>query len=391
MRPRFEVAGIARDHKLTGLHASQLKVLSAITRCRTAALGGHVERCLKCGAIEASYNSCRNRHCPKCQGSAALKWLEDRQADLLPTAYYHTVFTLPGEIADIALQNKRAVYGALFKAVSETLLTIGCDPKHLGGQVGATLVLHTWGSAMTHHPHIHGIVAGGALKDGRWIPCRERFFLPVRVLSSLFRRLMCERMIALFKAGKLSFHGQLAPLSHWQAFEQIIDRARMRDWVVYAKRPFAGPSQVLSYLSRYTHRAAISNHRITAYDGTRVTFRVKDYRKSGKARYTRMTLHAETFLRRFLLHVLPDGFHRIRHIGFMANTVRRKNIAAIRKLMGVPEPEPGSEQEEASEANSAPGPEPCKQCGGPMVLHELILSPRHDRPIARGPPREAAA
>lgn len=403
MQPRFEVADIARglirDHKLTGLHAAQMKVITAITRCRTAALGGHAKCCLDCGAMEASYNSCRNRHCPKCQGAAAAAWMEARQADLLPTPYYHVVFTLPGALADIALQNKRAVYGALFKAASETLTTIGRDPNHLGGQIGATLVLHTWGSSMTHHPHIHAIVAGGALISGKsadggsWTPCRDGFYLPVRVLSSLFRRLMCERLAALFDRGALRFHGKLGELSNWQAFAHLIDAARRRDWVVYAKRPFAGPEQVLAYLARYTHRVAISNSRITRYDGERVAFRVKDYRKSGKQRYTAMTLEAETFLRRFLLHVLPHGFHRIRHIGFMANTARKKNIAAIRKLMGVTSSSPPDNDKTPDEGESEPTI--CPYCGGTMVLHALIARPRYalhnDKSTARAPPEEAFA
>jgi Putative transposase/Transposase zinc-binding domain len=358
-----------------GLSRDQHRAVNAITTCRTAVLGGHVSRCADCDHIDVAYNSCRNRHCPKCQASAAHDWLEARRRDLLPVGYYHVVFTLPAPVARIAFQNKREIYDALFRATAETLMTIGADPKHLGAKLGATLVLHTWGSAMTHHPHIHGVVAGGGLSpDGsHWIDCRKKFFLPVRVLSRLFRRLMCERLADLFAAGKLSFFGELAPLSDRQAFTTLLAGQRRRDWVVYAKRPFAGPDQVLSYLSRYTHRIAISNSRITSYDGARVTFRVKDYRKSGAARYGLMTLSATEFARRFLSHVLPDGFHRIRHVGFLANTQRAKAIARARELLAERLPAPSPEPEIAEPAvDAAPQPKPCPCCGGRLVLAEII-------------------
>jgi hypothetical protein len=389
-RPPFEVADIVRSlgpALRAALSRDQHRAVSAIEACRTAVLGGHVSACADCAHLDVAYNSCRNRHCPKCQASAAYNWLEARKRDLLPVAYYHVVFTLPAAIADIAFTNKAAVYDALFKATAETLMTIGADPNHLGAKLGATLVLHTWGSAMTHHPHIHGIVPGGGLSlDGsRWIDCRKRFFLPVRVLSRLFRRLMCERLQALHAEGALEFFGCNAGLADKAAFAALIEQERQRDWVVYAKRPFAGPEQVLSYLARYTHRIAISNSRITAFDGQRVTFGVKDYRKSGADRYGAMTLSAAEFMRRFLIHVLPDGFHRIRHVGFLANTQRARLIARARELLAdrmattPPSPEPATLVDHA-----APQPAPCPCCGGSMVLREII-----ERPSWR-PPRVSA-
>jgi len=383
-RPAIEVADILRGlgpALRDGLSRDQHRAVNAILACRTAALGGHVSRCEDCGTMDVAYNSCRNRHCPRCQAAASYEWLEARKRDLLPVAYYHVVFTLPAPLARVAFQNKKPVYDALFKAVSETLMTIGADPKHLGAKLGATLVLHTWGSAMTHHPHIHGVVPGGGLSpDGkRWVDCRRGFFLPVRVLSRLFRRLMCERLAGLQAAGKLGFHGDLAPLADPAAFARLLKSQRRRDWVVYAKRPFAGPDQVLSYLARYTHRIAISNSRITAYDGTRVTFRVKDYRKQGEARYGVMTLAASEFARRFLQHVLPDGLHRIRHVGLLANTQRRAAIAQARSLLAdrIPPPESISDPTPAPEIPApapVPGPAPCPCCGGRMVLVELVTT-----------------
>ena len=378
-RSALEVADILRGlgpSLRDGLSRDQHRAVNAITACRTAVLGGHVSRCTDCDHIDVAYNSCRNRHCPKCQASAAHDWLEARRRDLLPVPYYHVVFTLPAAIARIAFQNKREVYDALFKATAETLMTIGADPKHLGAKLGATLVLHTWGSAMTHHPHIHGVVAGGGVSpDGsRWIDCRKKFFLPVRVLSRLFRRLMCERLEGLFTASKLSFFGDLARLSDRQAFMTLLAGQRRRDWVVYAKRPFAGPDQVLGYLSRYTHRIAISNSRITSYDGKSVTFRVKDYRRNAAARYGAMTLASLEFARRFLSHVLPDGFHRIRHVGFLANTQRREAIARARELLADRAPPRKAEKETEAPpvAKTAPEPAACPCCGGRMVLAEVI-------------------
>ena len=377
-RPQFEVADIVRSLGASlraGLSRDQHRAVSAIEACRTAVLGGHVSACEDCAHIDVAYNSCRNRSCPKCQAAAAYDWLEARKRDLLPVAYYHVVFTLPAAIADIAFTNKAAVYDALFKATAETLLTIGADPKHLGAKLGATLVLHTWGSAMTHHPHIHGIVPGGGLSpDGsRWIDCRKRFFLPVRVLSRLFRRLMCERLEALHAKGELRFFGRNESLADGAAFAAMISQERRRDWVVYAKQPFAGPEQVLAYLARYTHRIAISNSRITAFDGQRVTFKVKDYRKAGADRYGSMTLSAPEFMRRFLSHVLPDRFHRIRHVGFLANTQRSKLVARARELLAdrMAPSQPAPETAEPV-AEAAPVPAPCPCCGGKMILSQII-------------------
>jgi hypothetical protein len=376
-RPSLEVADIFRAsgpayRQAEHLSFGQLRVMSAIEACRTAALGGHVSRCEDCAHLDVAYNSCRNRHCPKCQAAAAYDWLEARRAELLPVPYYHVVFTLPAAIAGIAYTNKAVIYDALFKAASETLLTIAADPKHLGAKIGATMVLHTWGSALTHHPHVHCIVPGGGLSpDGaRWIACRKGFFLPVRVLSRLFRRLMLERLVAAHAASKLLFFGDQAGLADVAAFQAFLKPHRRADWVVYAKRPFSGPDQVLSYLARYTHRVAIGNSRLISFDSARVTFKVKDYRKDGDARYGSMILDAHEFIRRFLLHVLPDGFHRIRHYGLFANGSRVENIAKARALLvDAPSPvEPKAKPVEPEEAKAAP----CPCCGGRMILVEIF-------------------
>ncbi|MBS0402735.1 MAG: IS91 family transposase, partial [Proteobacteria bacterium] len=331
-RPALEVADIFREHgpawreaQRGHLSLAQLKVMSAIVQCRSAALGGHVLRCNGCGSDQVAYNSCRNRHCPKCQSSAAQRWLDARQADLLPVEYYHVVFTLPAPIAELAYQNKATLYGLLFDMAAETLLTIAADPKHLGARIGATLVLHTWGSALTHHPHVHGIVPGGGLApDGKtWIACRPGFFLPVRVLSRLFRRRLLEELLRLHQGGKLQFFGEHVGLADADAFRAWLAPLRRCEWVVYAKRPFAGPQAVLAYLSRYTHRVAISNSRLIALDERGVTFRWKDYRAKRRTRYKAMTLEPGEFMRRFLLHVLPGGLHRIRHYGLLANGSRK--------------------------------------------------------------------
>jgi Putative transposase/Transposase zinc-binding domain len=326
-RPALEVADIFRDHGPAWRHANaghvslgQLKVMSAIERCRTAALGGHVARCEDCDYTSIAYNSCRNRHCPKCQGATAREWLAAREAELLPVPYYHVVFTLPAAIADIAYQNKAIVYDLLFKVSAETTLTIAADPKHLGARIGITSVLHTWGSALTHHPHVHMIVPGGGISlDGkRWVACRPGFFLPVRVLSRLFRRLFLERLTAAHK--QLQFFGRHAPLADAQAFATYLAPLRKAEWVVYSKRPFGGPGAVLAYLSRYTHRVAIANSRLIGFGHSGVTFRWKDYRIEGRDRSKRMTLATDEFIRRFLIHVLPSGFHRIRHYGLFARS-----------------------------------------------------------------------
>jgi hypothetical protein len=322
----FRAAGPAYQADHAGhLSLHQLKVMSAIEHCRTAALGGHVEACTDCGHQRIAYNSCRNRHCPKCQGAAARAWLAKREVDLLPIGYFHVVFTLPAEIADIALQNKAVVYDLLFQAASETMLTIAADPRHLGARIGITAVLHTWGSALTHHPHIHMIVPGGgiSLNGQHWVSARPAFLLPVRVLGKLFRRLFLTRLIALYDAGKLAFFGAIRPLAEPRAFLRHLSPTRGKRWVVYAKPPFAGPEAVLAYLSRYTHRVAISNRRLLAFDKAGVTFRYKDYRRDDGQRQRIMTLATEEFIRRFLLHLLPRGFHRIRHYGLLAASSRK--------------------------------------------------------------------
>jgi hypothetical protein len=391
-RPYLEVADILRAHgeAFRRAHAGrlslgQLKVMSAIEACRSAELGGHVARCDDCERLAVSYNSCRNRHCPKCQGAAAREWLAAREADLLPVGYFHVVFSLPAEVADIALRNKAAVYGLLFRAASETMLTIAADPRHLGARIGITAVLHTWGSALTHHPHVHMIVPGGGLSpDGRrWVPSRPAFLLPVRVLGRLFRRLFLTRLVGLFDAGRLRFSGTQAGLAERPAFLRHLAPARRKPWVVYAKPPFAGPAAVLAYLSRYTHRVAISNRRLIALDEHGVTFRHKDYRREGAGHYRAMTLPADEFIRRFLLHVLPRGFHRIRHYGLLASGGRRDNLARARELLAAPPRPP--------EPDVAPGPSdhrpPCPCCGGRMLIVELFE--RCAQP--RAPPRPACA
>jgi len=353
--------------------------MSAIEACRTAALGGHVERCQECAHTRIAYNSCRNRHCPKCQWSAATEWLTAREAELLPIPYFHVVFTLPAEIGAIAYQNKAKVYGLLFKAAADTLTTIAADPKHLGADIGFIAVLHTWGQNLDHHPHVHCIVpAGGASPDGtQWIRCRPNFLLPVRVLSRLFRRLFTERLVALHRAGELQFFGNLASLVNGDAFSAYLAPLRKSEWVVYAKRPFAGPRQVLAYLARYTHRVAISNSRIQSLSDGRVCFRWKDYRQNGKAK--NMTLTADEFMRRFLLHVLPDGFHRIRHYGLFANGHRGEKLALCRKLLDVPAAAPDClGDDDAGSAHSEPLPCPC--CGGRMKIIESFDGMRSCHP-----------
>ena len=347
-RPALEVADVFRDHGAAWRHANrghvsllQLKVMSAIENCRTAALGGHVARCEDCAHTTIAYNSCRNRHCPKCQGAAARQWMAAREAELLPIPYFHVVFTLPSAIGDIAYQNKAVVYDLLFKASSETMLTIAADTKHLGARIGITSVLHSWGSAMTHHPHLHMIVPGGGLSmgDSRWISCKPNFLLPVRVLSKLFRRLMLEKLLAAHGAGRLQFLGSYAHLADAKTFAAFLAPLSKKRWFVYAKRPFAGPKAVLAYLSRYTHRVAISNSRLIAVEQGNVTFKVKNYRIEGPGRYTTMTLDAGEFIRRFLIHVLPKGFHRIRHYGLFASANRAETIARARELLGLATPD----------------------------------------------------
>ena len=390
MRTAIEVADIFRAEgpgyragQAGHLSLTQLKVMSAIANCRTAALGGHVDACEDCGHWRIAYNSCRNRHCPKCQGAAARSWLAERQADLLPIGYFHVVFTLPTEVANIAFQNKAIVYDLLFRAASETMMTIAADPKHLGARIGITAVLHTWGSAMTHHPHIHMIVPGGGISlDGRqWISARPAFLLPVRVLGMLFRRLFLTRLIELHAAGRLAFFGTQAGLTDRRVFLRHLAAVRKKRFVVYAKPPFSGPEAVLAYLSRYTHRVAISNRRLIAFDETGVTFRYKDYRRDGPERQRIMTLAPHEFIRRFLLHVLPRGFHRIRHYGLLASSARNASIARARELLAVaPPPEPVESPEPLGWLP------PCPCCGGRMTIIETFG--RWKQP--RAPPRATA-
>ena len=384
-QPHWEVADIFRDHGPAwrhdrALNLVSLKAMSAIERCRSAQLGGHVLRCEQCAEVQIAYNSCRNRHCPKCQSSAAKRWLEDRQADLLPVEYYHLVFTLPASVGYIAYQNPALVYDLLFKVTAQTLRMIAADPKHLGVRVGMTAVLHTWGSALSHHPHLHCIVPGGGLdSDSQWKPCRPGFFLPVRVLSRLFRRLFLEQLTALHP--QLAFYGKIKHLAEAQAFGAYLDPVRQTEWVVYAKRPFSGPKAVLEYLSRYTHRIAISNSRIIDYDQHTVTFKWKDYRVKGKRRFKTMTLSVDEFIRRFLMHVLPARFHRIRHFGLLANHQRKQNIQQIRQGLGENETtEAVQETSLTQEQESKPPAFVCRTCGTALIIIEILGQ------APRGPP-----
>jgi Putative transposase/Transposase zinc-binding domain len=395
-RPKLEIADIFRAHGPAWRQAnaghvslSQLKVMSAIEACRTEALGGHVAACAECGHHHISYNSCKNRHCPKCQGPAARDWMAARIEDLLPVEYFHVVFTLPAQIAQIAYWSKEAVYGLLFRASAETLATIAADPRHFGARIGMTSVLHTWGSALTHHPHVHIIVPGGGLSpDGtRWIACRPGFFLPVRVLSRLFRRLFIDGLLALHRARILVFFGDLAGLAEADTFAAWLAPFRKSEWVVYAKPPFGGPEAVLAYLSRYTHRVAISNNRLISADAKTVTFRWKDYRAKNGDRQKVMQLATDEFIRRFLIHVLPDGFHRIRHYGFLASAGRKAAIAKIRTVLTTET----AKEDDPPSVGIIPLTlrEPCPDCGGPMRIIEIFR--RGQKPRSRAPPREQAA
>ena len=396
VRPALEVADIFRAHgpawrqaQYAHLSLGQLKVMSAIEQCRSAALGGHVLHCPACAHDEIAYNSCRNRHCPKCQASAAKRWLEARQTELLPVDYYHVVFTLPAPISAIAYTNKAVIYRLLFEVAAETLRTIAADPRHLGARIGATLVLHTWGSALTHHPHVHGIVPGGGLSsDGaRWVACKLGFFLPVRVLSRLFRRRFIEELDQAHRAGQLQFFGEYAQLGDATAFADWVAPLRKCEWVVYAKRPFAGPAAVLAYLSRYTHRVAISNSRLVAMDERGVTFKWKDYRAKGATRHKTMTLATDEFMRRFLLHVLPSGFHRIRHYGSIANAGCRENLARARELLNVA-PIVATESNADAAGESAQPTFVCPDCGAAMIVIGTLARAQRIRapPTLRGVP-----
>lgn len=394
-RQALEVADIFRRHgpawRLAHrghISSGQFKVMSAIERCRTAELGGHVLRCTDCAQLQLAYNSCRNRHCPKCQASAAERWLEARQSELLPVEYYHVVFTLPAAIADIAWQNKSVIYHLLFKAAAETLLTIAADPKHLGARIGVTMVLHSWGSALTHHPHVHCIVPGGGVSaDGKqWIACKPGFFLPVRVLSRLFRRLFLEKLNEAYKAGALHFFGNHLKLAEAGTFAQWLEPMCKQDWAVYAKRPFAGPEAVLAYLSRYTHRVAIANSRLLALDDKGVTFKWKDYREKARSRQKTMTLAVDEFIRRFLIHVLPAGFHRIRHYGLFANARRNDNLTRARQLLKL-ETQPVQTDQDKEGDKIPDNPYVCPACAAPMIIIETFV--RGQQP--RAPPEQKAA
>jgi hypothetical protein len=385
LRPKLEVADIFRDHgpawrTANAGHVSldQFKVMTAIERCRTAALGGHVERCENCAHTVIAYNSCRNRHCPKCQGAAAREWLAEREAELLPVPYFHVVFTLPAAIADIAYQNKAVIYDLLFKASSETMLRIAADPKHLGARIGILSVLHTWGSALTHHPHVHMIVPGGgfSLDGSKWVSCRPLFLLAVEVLSALFRGLFLDKLRAAYRAGALAFVGKHSRLIDPRAFAVYLAPLWNKKWVVYCKHPFGGPKEVLRYLARYTHRVAISNRRLIACDEKGVTFKWKDYRLEGPDRYKVMTLATHEFIRRFLMHVLPAGFHRIRYYGLLASGQRAENVARARELLMPPIiavdaiKAAGANAAESSNAAEPQTTNLCPCCGGRMVVIE---------------------
>jgi hypothetical protein len=403
-RPRFEVADVIREHGDTFLDAygptlspEQRRALTDLARCRTVALGGHVEACDRCGHQQASYNSCRNRHCPKCQATEAARWVEARAAELLPVEYFHVVFTLPAVLGPIALQNPRAVYDLLFRAAADTLLQIAADPAHLGARVGFLAVLHTWGQTLQHHPHLHCVVPGGGLSpDGaRWVACPDGFFLPVKVLSPVFRGKFLAGLRAAFDRGKLAFHGKLAALADPNEFQRRLSASSRSDWVVYAKPPFGGPGQVLKYLARYTHRVAISNHRLLDLKDGRVTFGYKDYARGGKRRA--MELTAAEFLRRFLQHVLPQGFVRIRSYGFLANRNRQEKLAACRDLLEAAAPAAAPAEDPAPAAPLAPEAVVtevrcatiCPVCGvGRMVI--VGESPA-EAPRVQGPRRRPVA
>jgi hypothetical protein len=390
MRPTLEVADIFRRHgaafrELHGAHLGRVerRVMAAIEACRTPALGGYIEQCGDCGLIRCAYNSCRNRHCPKCQGLARAAWLEARQAELLPVAYFHVVFTMPVAAAEIAFQNKRVVYDILFRAAADAMRGVAAEPRHLGAEVGAVAVLHTWGQTLHHHPHLHCIVPAGGLSPDqtRWVACRPGFLLPVRVLSRRFRDLFVARLRAVFATGELRFSGTLAALAEPAAFAERIAALRSVEWVVYAKPPFAWPEAVLSYLGRYTHRVAIANSRLTRLADGEVDFTWKDYRDHGKTKL--MTLTADEFIRRFLQHTVPDGFHRIRHIGFLANGHRSEKLALCRTLLAVqpPEPQPPETYRDRIRRLTGQDLDVCPDCGG--VMAERGPLPR--RPPTGGP------
>lgn len=396
-RPKLEVADVFRRYGAAyrekhgaSMSSMQRRVMTAIEVCRTSILGGHLERCDECDHERNCFNSCRDRHCPKCQSLARAQWIEDRQTELLEVPYFHVVFTIPEQVAAIALQNKKVVYGILFAATADTLKTIAADPKHFGAEIGFFAVLHTWGQNLQFHPHLHCVVPGGGLSpDGqRWVGCRPDFFLPVRVLSRLFRRLFLESLQKAFDADQLQFFGALEPLRQPAAFVQHLAPAKASQWVVYAKRPFAGPQQVLDYVGRYTHRVAISNHRLLDIENDQVRFEWKDYRQGGVVKV--MTLSAEEFIRRFLLHVLPNGLQRIRYYGFLGNRYRQEKLDQCRQLLGMqaaPEPPAASTVEadkdylDRYEDLTGASLRKCPQCQSGRMVRVLTLLPTGKQPV----------
>ena len=383
-----QVGPVYRQDHADALSVAQLRVMRDIERCRTAALGGHVEQCDACGHQRIAFNSCRDRHCPKCQSLVRAQWLEDRQAELLPVEYFHVVFTVPQEIAAIAYQNKALVYGILFRAAAETLRTIAADPKHLGAEIGFIAILHTWGQNLLHHPHLHCVVPGGGPSpDGkRWVACRPGFFLPERVLSRLFRRLFLQQLQQAFDNDELQFFNSLAALKDRVAFAKYLAPATHAEWVVYAKPPFGGPEQVLQYLGRYTHRVAISNNRLLDFTDGQVSFAWKDYRHDSRNKVMRLDAHE--FIRRFLLHVLPCGFQRIRHFGFLANCHRQARLDLCRQLLKAPTPmvdplDPLLDYRDHYQRLTGVSLRDCPQCGRGQMVRIESFEPGI---LPRGPP-----
>jgi hypothetical protein len=385
-RPKLEVADIVnrygaayRQRHAASLTARQRRVLNSVQNCRTAVLGGHLEQCDSCGHERNAYNSCGDRHCPKCQSLARAEWLQDRRSELLPTPYFHVVFTLPESIAAIAYQNQQQVYSILFRATAETLRTIAIDPQHLGANIGFFAVLHTWGQNLQHHPHLHCVVPGGGLSPDRtrWVACRPGFFLPVRVLSRLFRRLFLQYLLRAYEQGELQFFSHLEPLRDAHAFAEYLAPAQQLEWVVYAKRPFAGPEQVLDYVGRYTHRVAISNNRLLHIENGKIQFHWKDYRHHDRPKI--MTLEADEFIRRFLLHTLPQGFQRIRYYGLFANRYREDNLALCRQLLHAPLPatlpNPPSDYRDRYEQLTGVSLRRCPVCGQGHMVRIKTLPP----------------
>jgi len=395
VRVPLEVADVFRDGEARflaeygeTLSGEQRQVLRAVIRCRTAQLGGHVQQCDDCGHQRIQYNSCRNRHCPKCQAMARAAWLEKRESELLPVPYFHVVFTLPHELGPLALQNKRVVYGILFRAAAQTLLEIAADPKHMGAKIGCLVVLHTWGQNLMHHPHVHSIVTGGGLSPNgsRWIygkqsKRRKPFFAPGEVLSRVFRGKFIDFLKQAFASGKLAFHGRLKSLGDEAAFEQLLNKAVRHDWVVYAKRPFSSPACVLKYLARYTHRVAISNRRLVELRDGRVSFRYKDYSDEKQSKV--LPLSSSEFIRRFLMHTLPSGFVRIRYYGFLANRYRNERLQKCRRLLGVTSGTTSTIQESQTPAENfdpPPSPKTCPACGRQSLAIIDVVSPTRPHP-----------